>query len=56
MTNKEALYEIIQTKNETALYEWLEDFAMWFDHGGWFDKDNCDECFLLKERERWYDI
>lgn len=55
MTNKEALFKIIQTNDEKALYEWLEDFAMWFDPGGWFDIDNLNECFLLQERTRWYE-
>ena len=49
MTNLEKLYEIVINKDEDGLYEWLEEFAYWFDPGGWWNKDSAKDNFLDDE-------
>ena len=49
MTNLEKLYEIVAAEDEDKLYEWLEEFAFWFDPGGWWDKDSTKDDFLDDE-------
>lgn len=37
MTNLDALYKAVDEKDQLTLLKWLEDYALWFDPGGYWD-------------------
>lgn len=49
MTKLEKLKEIIKADNQQALMKWLEDFAYWFDSGGWFEEEYVIRYYLSTE-------
>jgi len=49
MTNYEYLCNAIKCGDKDKFLEWLEEYSMFFDPGGWFDDDNVTTEFLNKE-------
>ena len=53
MTNYEYLCNAIKCGDKDKFLEWLEEYSMFFDPGGWFDDDNVTIEFLNKE---WHPV
>lgn len=49
MTKGQHLRKLIEECDFIGVMAWLEDFAYWFDSGGWFNADECKRHFWTME-------
>lgn len=45
MTKGQQLRKLVDESDFIGIMAWLEDFAYWFDPGGWFNANQCREKF-----------
>lgn len=45
MTKGQHLRKLIEERDFIGIMAWMEDFAYWFDPGGWFSADECKRKF-----------
>lgn len=53
MTNLDILYKAVNENDQLTLFKWLEDYALWFDPGGYWDVMETIE--YLKSEEEIFD-
>lgn len=49
MTKGQHLRKLVDESDFIGVMAWLEDFAYWFDPGGWFSADECKRKFWTIE-------